>query len=626
MIASRLDNSPYTVYECLENAIPFIATDVGGVAELIHEEDRPRVLVSGDPAEIAERLIEAFENGVAPARLSFDPSVADIDLLSLHGNLVAEARSLRGRMPEPTRPASIIVHGSAHAVSRGSLAQWLARAKDLGAEVLRSANSDTATLNRLARSAAHDHLLFCHAAVLPDPEALAAMLTAMEATGAEAVVCGYRRPSAEDGQESVAVFAGPPELSSQENVYGARLFLVRKDSFVDAGGFSGEAGVADILEWELLNRMKASGRRVIGVPTPLAASDGPPQAGELTAMQRGQLAAAWTEAAPPHLHGFVRMALNRETRAFRATQPSQVETSHVPKLGLSDLIALRAAQANDLGGASISSAAAPPTGQLRIKTPSRKPEAEAVTGSGSRLWAADSLLEAIAPMGDGDSRQGALRIGPDGRLRDHFETYTVRSESDAADCDFLVVDGLLDAQQLSLLSSIFDEAEKNVLANGHDAIRGTSFLWLSELALTHPEVVGPIREIVARGVALTAEFYDLTAPLSPDLVRLEKVRRGMAIMPRAQSMGIQADESDPFGFSGFLFVDAAPRGGALYFTGLDMAVEPRSGRFVAATSSPHHERAVLTVEDGNLLALSFSMRFANVAAQPDLGESPGIRV
>ncbi len=38
--ASRVDNSPYTVYECLENAIPFIATNVGGVAELIREEDR----------------------------------------------------------------------------------------------------------------------------------------------------------------------------------------------------------------------------------------------------------------------------------------------------------------------------------------------------------------------------------------------------------------------------------------------------------------------------------------------------------------------------------------------------------------------------------------------------------
>ena len=44
VMPSLEDNSPNTVYECLERSIPFMASNVGGIPELVAPEDRPRVL------------------------------------------------------------------------------------------------------------------------------------------------------------------------------------------------------------------------------------------------------------------------------------------------------------------------------------------------------------------------------------------------------------------------------------------------------------------------------------------------------------------------------------------------------------------------------------------------------
>jgi hypothetical protein len=49
-----------------------------------------------------------------------------------------------------------------------------------------------------------------------------------------------------------------------------------------------------------------------------------------------------------------------------------------------------------------------------------------------------------------------------------------------------------------------------------------------------------------------------------------------------------------------------------------MAVEPKLGRFVAATSGSYHEQALLRVEEGALLVLSFAMRFSREQISPDL--------
>lgn len=73
VIPSFLDNSPFTVYESLANGHTFLASDIGGIPELVEARDRERVLFAPRPSALAAKLADALTNGCEPARLSFDP-------------------------------------------------------------------------------------------------------------------------------------------------------------------------------------------------------------------------------------------------------------------------------------------------------------------------------------------------------------------------------------------------------------------------------------------------------------------------------------------------------------------------------------------------------------------------
>jgi tetratricopeptide (TPR) repeat protein/glycosyltransferase involved in cell wall biosynthesis len=62
-IGSVADNSPLTVLECLHYGIPFIASDVGGIPELIDQEYHSRLLFKLHPTEIAKKISEILAEG-----------------------------------------------------------------------------------------------------------------------------------------------------------------------------------------------------------------------------------------------------------------------------------------------------------------------------------------------------------------------------------------------------------------------------------------------------------------------------------------------------------------------------------------------------------------------------------
>jgi hypothetical protein len=70
VMPSLSDNSPYTILECIAKRIPFLASDVGGNAELVYEEDRAKVLFKTDHISLARSLLDAKKFGVQQARTS----------------------------------------------------------------------------------------------------------------------------------------------------------------------------------------------------------------------------------------------------------------------------------------------------------------------------------------------------------------------------------------------------------------------------------------------------------------------------------------------------------------------------------------------------------------------------
>ena len=77
VIASPIDNSPYTVLECLGYGIPFLAANVGGIPELLCLTDQQRQsdtcraaanaspnLFQPEPRSLADKLLQTLQNGL----------------------------------------------------------------------------------------------------------------------------------------------------------------------------------------------------------------------------------------------------------------------------------------------------------------------------------------------------------------------------------------------------------------------------------------------------------------------------------------------------------------------------------------------------------------------------------
>lgn len=85
-------NTPLDIATCLEEGIPFVATDVGGIAEMIAKKSRPHALAQRKAAAVAERIAAALES---PLQIEPDISVAGkYALWSRHlDDLAAASRS-----------------------------------------------------------------------------------------------------------------------------------------------------------------------------------------------------------------------------------------------------------------------------------------------------------------------------------------------------------------------------------------------------------------------------------------------------------------------------------------------------------------------------------------------------
>jgi glycosyltransferase involved in cell wall biosynthesis len=74
VMPSLADNSPCVVYECMENAIPFLTTRGSGADELVHPDCWPDVMVHPTVDALAERLAQVLDRGAKLAKPRFDPA------------------------------------------------------------------------------------------------------------------------------------------------------------------------------------------------------------------------------------------------------------------------------------------------------------------------------------------------------------------------------------------------------------------------------------------------------------------------------------------------------------------------------------------------------------------------
>ncbi|GAA5953180.1 hypothetical protein JCM21900_006130 [Sporobolomyces salmonicolor] len=100
VLPSLADNSPSTVLECITQGIRFIASDVGGVPELVHPDDQAKVLFKPLVASFSDKLQSTMKQlestPWSPVRPSPETQTAAQDWIGLHRWLASP--------PPPTHP------------------------------------------------------------------------------------------------------------------------------------------------------------------------------------------------------------------------------------------------------------------------------------------------------------------------------------------------------------------------------------------------------------------------------------------------------------------------------------------------------------------------------------------
>jgi glycosyltransferase involved in cell wall biosynthesis len=312
VIASVAENSPYTVLECIAAGTPFVAAEVGGVAELVEPADRGSALFERSAAALAERLGAALREGVRPAR----PAVPFARNLALWRGMQERAAAVAVRPPGPraeplvsvcvatfNRPVllaetlasleaqdypalEVVVADdcSTDPAARAFLDAVEPRLAARGWRLLRLPENGYlgAARNAAVAAARGDYVLFMDDDNVACPEMVRRYVTAALATGADILTCQVH-PFVGDGPGPAVAPPGPPPgpagwmplddwiplggpvaLGLLKNCFGDAGFLIRRARFEALGGFSTErTGFED---WELLLRAALDGVEILCVP------------------------------------------------------------------------------------------------------------------------------------------------------------------------------------------------------------------------------------------------------------------------------------------------------------------------------------------------------------------------
>jgi glycosyltransferase involved in cell wall biosynthesis len=257
VMPSLLDNSPNTVAECIEHGVPFVATDTGGIPELVAAEDRARVLCAPTSDAIAAALTRALTSaeGFAPARAARDAGESVSAWLELVEAIEPPARA-------ESRPAAAVSVVATSDESERRARRLAGATRSVKANVVRARSRREAMA-----SVAADWIVFLDDDDQPDDGMLETLVAAQAASGADVVTAAVR-PAAASG--AVELFLGDAgALGLVENRYGV-IGLVRRTML--AAEQVGD-GVVDA-DWPLLAGLTLAGARIVSVPEAVASHTG----------------------------------------------------------------------------------------------------------------------------------------------------------------------------------------------------------------------------------------------------------------------------------------------------------------------------------------------------------------
>ncbi len=304
------DHSPHAVLACLRLGIPCILSHVGGIPELVHLEDRQR-LIPPIVTALAQAVLQIFADTStrSPPPLPLRPAISEeqatrswhqlhqailstppspepveqgewplVSVCLVHHerpHLLAQAVASLAAADYPNLEVILVDDGSADPASHTLLDRLETFFTQRGWRIIRQGNRYLgAARNAAARIARGKWLLFMDDDNLAKVREIRTLIRAARSTDARIVTAAmdifagplppvfWERP-----QQTWVPLAGPCVAGVQRNVFGDANALVHRDTFLSLGGFTEDrAGHED---WEFFGRACLAGVAMLAVPEPL---------------------------------------------------------------------------------------------------------------------------------------------------------------------------------------------------------------------------------------------------------------------------------------------------------------------------------------------------------------------
>lgn len=313
VIPSLVENSPYTVLECLENRIVFCASNVGGIPELIHEDDHFHTLFDPEPESLARIIENKLSAPCEPARayykqeeiaqkwrslissyakqnntdaFSTEPNRPNPDVESFRKPLVSiclthyERPLLLARALESIRNQTyttievvLVDDGSKSEAAKQYLEKLAPEFSTRDWQILRQNNKYLgAARNNAAAHARGEYILFMDDDNVAMPQELEVFVNAMHVSGADILTCAAAPFSGQHTPEKPKnvwlPLGGSAGAGLFSNAFGDANAFWRSSVFHALGGFTEDYGVGHE-DWELFAHAVLSGYRLEIVPEAL---------------------------------------------------------------------------------------------------------------------------------------------------------------------------------------------------------------------------------------------------------------------------------------------------------------------------------------------------------------------
>jgi glycosyltransferase involved in cell wall biosynthesis len=304
VMPSQVDNSPCTVQECLEEGIPFLTSDRGGIPELIQADDRERVTAPLDAAVFAARIEQILRSGQHPAKAARSLQFARDGWVRWHDSLPAADAVPLAPTDEPPLISVCIAHferpqmleqmleslraqtysrmevvvvddGSESEEARRYLSALQEDFASRGWQLLRQENAGPGIArDRAARAARGSYLLFADDDDQLLPHTVETFARAAMHSGADALSCvlmefeGGVAPAELSDAHRLVIPLGPALAAGLIfPEFGGTVYLLKRECYFAVGGFAPERNVDE--DWELLLKVVAGGFHLQVIPEPL---------------------------------------------------------------------------------------------------------------------------------------------------------------------------------------------------------------------------------------------------------------------------------------------------------------------------------------------------------------------